>query len=77
MEVKKLKLVITFIKKIAVPVDVLRRAGVSVVLAGLESSAPVLGANKITLTPEIGLSDITDLSSFDMIVLPGGTNAAL
>jgi putative intracellular protease/amidase len=57
-------------------VDILRRAGVSVTLAGLEGPAPVKGANKMTLTPDIGLEQLSDIESFDMIVLPGGTEGA-
>lgn len=55
----------------------MRRAGVTVVLAGLDSSSPVIGANKMILTPDIGLEEIKDFETFDMIVLPGGTEGAL
>jgi protein DJ-1 len=61
---------------IAVPIDILRRAGVDVTVAGLENASPVKGANNMILTPEIALADVKDFESFDMIVLPGGTDGA-
>ncbi len=52
------------------PIDILRRAGVSVVLAGL-SSTTVTGAHNITITCDTTLSSILH-KSFDGIILPGG-----
>ena len=51
-------------------VDILRRAKLSVVLAGL-SSGPVSGANRVNIIPDETLDTIT-ADAFDMIVLPGG-----
>jgi 4-methyl-5(b-hydroxyethyl)-thiazole monophosphate biosynthesis len=52
-------------------VDVLRRAGLDVTVAGL-APGPVAGAHGIAVTPDAELGSI-DASSFTMIVLPGGT----
>ena len=68
--------ILLYLRNLAVPVDVLRRAGVTVTLAGLESALPVKGANGMILTPDIALDEISDLDSFDMIVLPGGNLGA-
>ncbi len=51
-------------------VDILRRAGVEVVLAGLDS-LEVKGAHDIRIKAEILLKDVVE-SEFDMIILPGG-----
>ncbi len=51
-------------------VDVLRRAGLDVTTAGL-SSGPVRGSHEIVIEPDAELGDL-DLSTFTMLVLPGG-----
>ena len=51
-------------------VDVLRRGGVEVVLAGLEAG-PVQGAHGIALATDAELGDLDPLD-FDLIALPGG-----
>ena len=51
-------------------IDVLRRAGLTVEVAGL-ASGPVTGAHGITLRPDCTLDQV-DASALAMIVLPGG-----
>ncbi|MBI5810819.1 MAG: DJ-1/PfpI family protein [Deltaproteobacteria bacterium] len=51
-------------------VDILRRAGAEVVMAGT-SDGVITGRNKINVVPDIGM-DTADPAVFDMIVLPGG-----
>lgn len=51
-------------------VDVLRRAGIEVVIAGLKASE-LTGAHQIRIKPDKALADVKP-ESFDMIVLPGG-----
>ena len=51
-------------------VDILRRAKIEVVLAGL-LPGPVVGAHDISITPGTTI-DAVDASNFDMIILPGG-----
>lgn len=51
-------------------VDVLRRAGIEVVTAGL-LPGPVSSARKIIILPDTTIDDM-DAGSFDVIVLPGG-----
>ncbi|QHI67959.1 DJ-1 family glyoxalase III [Tichowtungia aerotolerans] len=58
-------------------IDVLRRAGWEVVLAGIQGSGPVTASRGVKLIPDAQWEKV-DLSTFDMIVLPGGmdgTNA--
>lgn len=57
------------IEAIAV-VDILRRAEIDVVIAGLQPG-PVTGAHNICIIPETTI-DTVNADSFDMIVLPGG-----
>jgi len=52
-------------------IDVLRRAGVEVVTAGLDGTGPVTGSRQTQVVPDAGLDDVMD-RDFDMITLPGG-----
>ena len=51
-------------------VDILRRADIEVVLAGL-ISGPITGAHNISVVPDTTIDDV-DSATFEMIVLPGG-----
>jgi len=51
-------------------IDVLRRAGIKVVVAGLRPG-PVKGSRDTVLVPDAALDDVLD-DEFDMLVLPGG-----
>ncbi|WP_428264481.1 DJ-1 family glyoxalase III [Haliangium sp.] len=55
-------------------IDVLRRAGVEVVVAGVEPG-PVRGSHDIELTAEVALSEV-DPAPLAMIALPGGMPGA-
>lgn len=55
-------------------IDLLRRAGVDVVTAGLDA-APVRASRGTVLVPDTSLAAILD-REFDMIVLPGGQPGA-
>jgi len=53
------------------PVDVLRRAGVSVTIASLDERLEVTGRNGIALLADAPL-DVSFSRSYDMVILPGG-----
>lgn len=55
-------------------IDILRRAGVEVTVAGTVSGE-IAGRNKIKLMPDV-LLDAATAREFDMIVLPGGSVGA-
>jgi protein DJ-1 len=55
-------------------VDVLRRAGVEVVLAGLDGDGPVTCSRKVRIVPDLALDQAT--GRFDLLVLPGGAEGA-
>ena len=55
-------------------VDVLRRAEIDVVLAGLDGPAPVRCSRGVLLVPDAALSAIS--GEFDALVLPGGKGGA-
>jgi protein deglycase len=55
-------------------IDILRRAGIEVVTAGLEPG-PVRASRGVTLVPDTLLDDVLS-EEFDMIVLPGGSEGA-
>ena len=52
-------------------VDVLRRSGVEVLLAGLDGPGPVPGSRGITVSAEVDLGAVM-AEEFDAVVLPGG-----
>ena len=52
-------------------IDVLRRAGIEVLVRSLDDTRDVVGANGITVKADAPLDDI-DADTIDMIVLPGG-----
>jgi len=55
-------------------VDVLRRGGIEVTLAGLAGPQPVTCSRGVRLVPDISLEAVT--GQFDVIVLPGGAAGA-
>jgi len=55
-------------------VDVLRRGGVDVVLAGLAGGGPVKGSRGIVFTPDTAFDPFD--RRFDLVVLPGGMGGA-
>lgn len=56
-------------------IDLLRRAGIEVVTAGLDKT-PVKGSHGITLLPDMMLDEALKQTDFDMVVLPGGLPGA-
>lgn len=56
--------------EVVIVVDVLRRAGVEVALAGLDGKEPVRCSRGVVLVPELALADAA--GPFAAIVLPGG-----
>lgn len=56
-------------------IDLLRRAKIEVIVAGLNGMDPVVGSRQTKLVPDVALADVLD-QDFDMIVLPGGLPGA-
>ena len=52
-----------------VPIDILKRAGVEVIIAGLDGNQAT-GAHNVTIICDIALDEYSD--SLDVIILPGG-----
>lgn len=57
-----------------VPVDLLRRAGVEVVIAALQGTGAT-GRSGIHMSADVSLADVMD-SEFDMLLIPGGPGVA-
>jgi protein DJ-1 len=57
--------------EVTIAVDVLRRAEIEVVLAGLDGADPVRCSRGLRVLPDKSLAEVEG-SSFDAIVLPGG-----
>jgi protein DJ-1 len=60
--------------EVAIVVDVLRRAKVEVVLAGLEGVDPVSCSRQLMIKPDLALSQVS--GDFAAVVLPGGASGA-
>uniref|UniRef100_A0A1W7RAN9 Protein deglycase DJ-1zDJ-1 n=1 Tax=Hadrurus spadix TaxID=141984 RepID=A0A1W7RAN9_9SCOR len=56
--------------------DVMRRGGVNVTVAGLDSSQPVHCSRDIIIQPDKSLDDALKDAPYDVIVLPGGLKGA-
>ena len=59
-----------------IPVDVLRRAGIRTILAGLEGGGPVTCSRGVVLTPDESLEEALEKAPFDVVALPGGAGGA-
>ncbi|EDQ89134.1 uncharacterized protein MONBRDRAFT_8547 [Monosiga brevicollis MX1] len=59
-----------------ITVDVLRRAKLEVVLAGLESADPITCSRNVVLVPDMALAAAQASGPFDVLVLPGGAGGA-
>lgn len=62
-----------FYSEIVIPIDILRRAGIQVTVAGLDSSEAVECSRHVKIVPDFALSELD--SNFEMLVLPGGSAA--
>ena len=58
-----------------ITVDILRRAGIDVTLAGLNGDMPVNCSRQVKILPDISLDSIKT-QSFDAVVIPGGLTGA-
>jgi protein DJ-1 len=57
-----------------ISIDVLRRGGIDVTVAGVAGSGPVRCSREVVITPDIGLDAVE--GDFDVLVLPGGAEGA-
>jgi protein DJ-1 len=60
--------------EVTITVDVLRRAEIEVLLAGLDGAEPVRCSRGLRILPDAALSEVR--GKFDAIVLPGGKGGA-
>ncbi|XP_068934963.1 Parkinson disease protein 7 isoform X1 [Petaurus breviceps papuanus] len=59
-----------------IPVDLMRRAGMKVVVAGLSGKNPVQCSRDVLICPDASLEDAKKEGPYDVIVLPGGNLGA-
>lgn len=57
-----------------ISIDVLRRGGIDVTVAGVDGADPVRCSRGVLITPDVALDDID--RDFDIVVLPGGAEGA-
>lgn len=61
--------------EVVTPIDILRRAGVEVVVAGVGESRQMTGRSGIAIPTDLPL-DAVDAEGFDLLLLPGGPAVA-
>ena len=59
-----------------IPVDVMRRAGIKVTIAGLAGKDPVQCSRDVVICPDASLEDAKKEGPYDIVVLPGGNLGA-
>ncbi|XP_050009294.1 Parkinson disease protein 7 isoform X2 [Alexandromys fortis] len=59
-----------------IPVDVMRRAGIKVTVAGLAGKDPVQCSRDVMICPDASLEDAKKQGPYDVVVLPGGNLGA-
>ncbi len=57
-----------------ISIDVLRRGGVDVTVAGVDGVDPIRCSRGVDITPDVALDEVNEL--FDAVVLPGGAEGA-
>jgi protein DJ-1 len=57
-----------------ISIDVLRRGGIEVTVAGLDGADPVRCSRGVVISPDVALDDV--IGAFDVLVLPGGAEGA-
>ena len=57
-----------------ITIDVLRRGGVDVTVAGLDGTDPIRCSRGVVITPDVGLESVE--GEFDALILPGGGEGA-
>ncbi|XP_048111078.1 Parkinson disease protein 7 homolog [Alosa alosa] len=59
-----------------IPVDVMRRAGIAVTVAGLTGKEPVQCSRDVFICPDTSLEDARKQGPYDVVLLPGGAGGA-
>ncbi|MCJ8744651.1 hypothetical protein PDJAM_G00121150 [Pangasius djambal] len=59
-----------------IPVDVMRRAGIAVTLAGLTGKDPVQCSRDVLICPDSSLEEASKQGPYDVVLLPGGLGGA-
>ncbi|KAL8428449.1 hypothetical protein Efla_003265 [Eimeria flavescens] len=62
--------------ELVAPIDVLRRAGVKVVLASIHDDLSIKTAQGVCVEAEVLLKDLSKDEAFDVIIIPGGMKGA-
>ena len=57
-----------------ISIDVLRRGGIDVTVAGVDGTDPIRCSRGVVITPDVALDGVDD--DFDIVVLPGGGEGA-
>ncbi|XP_063799628.1 Parkinson disease protein 7 [Pseudophryne corroboree] len=59
-----------------IPTDVMRRAGIKVIVAGLSGKDPVQCSRDVVICPDTSLEEARTQGPYDVVVLPGGNLGA-
>ncbi|KAM8916224.1 Parkinson disease protein 7 homolog [Spinachia spinachia] len=59
-----------------IPVDIMRRAGIAVTVAGLTGKEPVQCSRNVVICPDASLEEASKQGPYDVVLLPGGMPGA-
>ncbi|XP_051895236.1 Parkinson disease protein 7 homolog [Pristis pectinata] len=62
--------------EVVIPTDLMRRAGITVTVAGLAGSGPVTCSRNVVICPDASLEDAAKQCPYDAVVLPGGNSGS-
>lgn len=62
--------------EVVITADVLRRAKIEVVIAGLDSAEVVECSRQVKIVPDVSLVDALQRGPYDVVILPGGGGGA-
>lgn len=60
--------------EVVITIDILRRAGVEVIIAGVNGCEPVTCVQYVRIVPDVELEKLTN-EIFDVVIVPGGPGA--
>lgn len=57
-------------------IDILRRSGVDIITVSIDDAPSVTGAHGVSITPDMGYTEVLGFNDADFLILPGGMPGA-